>query len=127
MIDVDTHDTRARNESGASTEVFIDTGNEVPQSELLAVAGENSFPQRGVVSDAGRSIETLRALEGGAIHVAKHDAAVDIRDAVVVISEHAVGVRRADSGSAAKIALRTEDVVERPVAARRRQASIIGS
>src|SRR3982751_4916379 len=125
MIDRGVHDSRPRDEAAARAEVLVDAGKYVADAELLAVAREDSFPERRIVGDAVSAVEATRALERAAVDITEHDPAINIGDAIVVAAEHAVGVRDTDARFAAEVAQRAEHIVERAVGAGRRQASII--
>src|ERR1700680_1973167 len=124
MIDPRVDDSRSRDESAPRPKIFADAGHDIAQTESLAVTRKDSFPKRSVAHDSARLVEASRPLERGAVHFSEHNAAVDVRDAIVVAAEYTVGVRDAKARLAADVALRAEDVVDRSVATGWRQAAV---
>src|SRR3954470_145084 len=103
MIDRGAHDSRPRDEPAARAEVLVDAGKYVADAELLAVARKDSFPERRIVGDAVNAVEAARALERRAVDIAEHNPTIDVGDAIVVVAEHAVGIRDTDARFAAEV------------------------
>src|SRR5207253_9289575 len=105
VIPVRAHNSRTRDEAAPGAEVVTDPGEEVTQTELLAVARKDSFPQRPVAHYSVRFVEASYTLEGRAVDLSENNSPVDVSDAVVISAEHTIGVRAAESRLAAAVAL----------------------
>ena len=120
MIDRRVHDSGARDESAQRAEVLADAGHRVAEARIACRCARKFLPTAARSASTPRVLSKLsRVLERAAVHLAEHDAAVDVGDAIVVAADDAIGVRHADARLVADVALRAQDVVERAIAARR--------
>src|SRR5213595_73586 len=96
MVDAGMNDSRARDESAARQEIFADAGEDVPESELLSLAGQLAVPKRRVARNPSRLVKAPRALKRGGVDIAEHEATIDIGDPIIVAAKHAIGVGDTD-------------------------------
>ena len=92
---------------------------------MLAVAREDSFPQRRVPHYCVCFIKAAGSLERRAVDLAEDNPPVDVGDAIVISAEHAIGVRDAESRLSADVALSAQNVIDRPVTSCWRQTAVI--
>src|SRR3989442_1719242 len=119
------HDPGSADESTRSAKLVRDAGKQAAQTPDAMLHRELAQPQR---RGRGHSSDTRAApgeLQVESVDLFEDEAAVDLRDAVVIAALDPIGVREADAGASAQAVLGPENVENGILRARGRRELLV--